>query len=155
MGCGTVTDLVLLWLSVSSSASFCARDAHNCLMPLCIGDFRIIFLRSERLLIAFLVRLIWHMVLPHYCAVHLKEMYVNFTAYIFIYKYITCFQWMYFTTIQRAIYHFLPDLVLHLFTFLCSPIIILSQMLDFIILLCTHDFSRVTFATELSTKLFY
>ncbi len=27
------------------------------------------------------------------------------------------------------------------------------QILDFIKLLCTHDFSRVTFATELSTNL--
>ncbi len=82
-------------------------------------------------------------------------MYFYFTAYIFIYKYMTCFPWMYFTTIQRAIYHFLPDLVLHLFTFLCSPIIIFFTNLNFIKWLCTHDFSRVTFATELSTNLVY
>ncbi len=62
---------------------------------------------------------------------------------------------MYFTTIQRAIYHFLPDLVLHLFTFLCSPKIFVSQILDLMILLCTHDFFRVIFATELSTNLVY
>ncbi len=62
---------------------------------------------------------------------------------------------MYFTTIQRAIYNFLPDLVLHLFTFLCSPINLFAQILDLIQLLCTHDFSRVNFATELSTKLVY
>ncbi len=31
----------------------------------------------------------------------------------------------------------------------------LSLILDFIKLLCTHDFSRVTFATELSTNLVY
>ncbi len=53
-----------------------------------------------------------------------KKCIFYFTAYIFLYKYITCFLWMYFTTIQRAIYiFFLPDVVLHLFTFLCSPII--------------------------------
>ncbi len=61
---------------------------------------------------------------------------------------------MYFTTIQRAIYNFVPDLVLHLFTFLYSSIIIFSQILDFI-KLCTHDFSRVNFSTELSNKLVY
>ncbi len=54
---------------------------------------------------------------------------------------------------QNIYIFFLPDLVLHVFTFLCSPIIIL--ILDFIKLLCTHDFSRVTFATELSTNLVY
>ncbi len=143
-----------LWLSVASSTPFCARDAHKCIMLLCIGAFRIIFLHNERLLIAFLVCLIWHMVLPHYCAVRLKEMYLNYTAYIFLCKYIACFPWMYFTTIQRAIYNFVPDLVLHLFTFLYSPIIIFSQILDFI-KLCTHDFSRVKFSTELSNKLVY
>ncbi len=59
--------------SVASSVSFCARDAHKCFMPLCIGALRIIiFLRNERLLIAYLVRFICYMVLPHYCAVHLK-----------------------------------------------------------------------------------
>ncbi len=60
-------------------------------MLLCIGAFHIIFLRNERILIAFLVNLICYMVLPRYCAVRLKEMYFNFTAYIFLYKYITCF----------------------------------------------------------------
>ncbi len=65
------------------------------------------------------------MVLPHYCAVRLKGMYFNFTAYIFLYKYVTYFPRMYFTTLQRAIYIFLPDLVLHLFTFLCSAIMYL------------------------------
>ncbi len=58
---------------------------------------------------------------------------------------------MYFTTIQ---YILLPNSVLHLFTFLCSQIyVFFPQILDFIKLLCTHDFSRVTFATELSTNL--
>ncbi len=38
-----------------------------------------------------------------------------------------------------------------------SPTVIYlySQILDFIQLLCTRDFSKVTFATELSTKLVY
>ncbi len=65
---------------------------------------------------------------------------------------------MYFTTIQRAIYNFfLPDLVLlvfYPFTYL-FPKKQFSLIFDFIKLLCTHDFSRVTFATELSTKLVY
>ncbi len=61
---------------------------------------------------------------------------------------------VFYNNTKRNIY-FLPDLVLHLFTFLCSPIMLLSQMFDFIKLLCTHDFSRVTFATELSTNLVY
>ncbi len=56
-------------------------SAHGMLISalcVCIGDFRIIiFLHSERLLIAFLVRLICHMVPPHYCAVHLKYIYLN------------------------------------------------------------------------------
>ncbi len=30
-----------------------------------------------------------------------------------------------------------------------------TKSLEFIKLLCTHDFSRVTFATELSTNLVY
>ncbi len=118
-------------------------------MPLCIGVFRIIFFANERLLIAFLVRLICYMVLPHFCAVLLKDMYFNFTAYYL-------FSLMYFTTTQRAIYNFfLPDLVLHLLTFLCSPIKKKSKSFELIKLLCTHDFSRVTFATELSTNLVY
>ncbi len=125
-------------------------------MLLWIGAFRIIFLNNERLLIAFLVPLICYMMLPHYCAVRLKEMYFNFTAYIFLYKYITCFPWVYFTTVQRAMYNFIftrfsPTLI----HFLCSPIIVFAQILDFIKLLCSHDFSRVTFATELSTNLVY
>ncbi len=62
---------------------------------------------------------------------------------------------MYFTTIQRAIYNYLPDLVLHSFTFLCSPIKKKSLILDFIKLMCTHDFSRVNFASELPTNLVY
>ncbi len=121
---GHLTNFWCFWQcgQVASSTPFCAQNAHKCLMPLYIGAFRIIFLHIERLLIAFLVRLICHMVLPHYWAVCLKEMYFNFTAYIFLYKYVTCFLWMYFTTIQRAIYNVLPDLILHLFTFLCSPI---------------------------------
>ncbi len=63
------------------------------------------------------------------------------------------FPLMYFTTIQRAMYIIL-HLVLYLFTFICSPIKTIALILDFI-KLCTHDFSRVTFATELSTNLVY
>ncbi len=101
----------MLWLSVASSAPFCARDAHK-----------------------------------HF----------NFKAHISLYKYITCFPLMYFTTIQRSIYiYFFPDLVLHLFTFLCSSKIVVLLILDFIQLLCTRDFSRVTFATDLPTNLVY
>ncbi len=107
-----------------------------------------------KLINAFLVCLICYMVLPHYCAVHLKEMYFNFTAYIFLYKYITYFPWMYFTTIQRAIYNYFTR---------CSPTRIhfslfpnnFSLILDFIKLLYTHNLSWVTFATELSTNLVY
>ncbi len=55
------------------------------------GAFRIIILLHNERLIACLVHLIYHMFLPHYCTIHLKEMYFNFTVYIFIYKYITWF----------------------------------------------------------------
>ncbi len=48
----------------------------------------IIFLRNERLFITFLVLPICHIVLPHYCAILLKEMSFNFTVYINIYIYI-------------------------------------------------------------------
>ncbi len=51
--------------------------------------------------------------------------------------------------------HIILHLVLHLFSFICSPInVFLLFILDFI-KLCTHDFSRVTFATELSPYLVY
>ncbi len=70
---------------------------------------------------------------------------------LYLYINILHFSWMYFTTIQRAMYNILPDLVQHLFTFICSPLsnfcLFFSQSLDFI-KLCTHDFSRVTFATD-------
>ncbi len=64
---------------------------------------------------------------------------------------------MYFTTIQRAIYtlffftRFSPTLI----HFSLFPNNFFSLILDFIQLLCTHDFSRVIFATELSTNLVY
>ncbi len=50
----------------------------------------------------------------------------------------------------------LPDLVLHIFTFICSPLnmFISLNVLDFI-KLCTHDFSRITFAAKLFTNLVY
>ncbi len=124
-------------------------------MPFCIVAFRIIFLHNERLLIAFLVRLTCYMLLPHYCAEMYKEMYLNFTAYIFLYKCITRFPWMYFTTIQRAIYIFFTRFSPTLIHFSLFPNNLVSLILDFIKLLCTHDFSRVTFATELSTNLVY
>ncbi len=87
--------------SVASSASFCARDAHKCFMPLCIGAFHIICLPNESLLIAFLVCLICHMVLPHYCAVRLKEMYLNFTAYSGANKYLMHCRFFKFSHLQR------------------------------------------------------
>ncbi len=136
-----------LRLRAASSASFCAQNPHKrfvparwdpvllqaqysahgmCISALCrsvFGAFRItILLQNERLFIAFIVGLIYHMFLPHYCAIHLKEMYFNFT-YIFTYKYITCFSWMCFKTIQRAMciilhYHF--RFVLHFYLFYCK-----------------------------------
>ncbi len=42
---------------------------------------------------------------------------------------------VFYNSTQEQYIIFLPDLVLHLFTFICSPII-----LDFFKLLCTHDF---------------
>ncbi len=144
-----------LWLSVASNVSFCTRDVHKCFMPLCIGAFHIIiFLCNERLLIAFLVHLICHMVLPHYCAVRLKEMYFNFTVYIFIYKYITCFPLLYFKQYkeQYIIFTRFSPTLIHFSLFHNKWFF--SQILD-LIKLCTHDFSRVTFATELSTNLVY
>ncbi len=94
------------------------------------GAFRIIILlQNERLLIAFLVRLIYHTFLLHYCAIHLKEMYFKFTVYIytFTYKYITCFSWMYFKTIQTAMYiilhyHFRFSPTLIPFYFICKNV---------------------------------
>ncbi len=59
----------VLWTSLCGlqSAAPARCDSvllHKCLMQLCIGAFRIIFLFNERLLIAFLVRFICYMVLP-------------------------------------------------------------------------------------------
>ncbi len=62
---------------------------------------------------------------------------------------------VFYNNTKRNIYIFVPDSVLHLLHFLCSPIIFFSLILDFIKLLCSHDFSRVTFATELSTNIVY
>ncbi len=56
-------------------------------MPLCIGAFRIIIcLDNERLLIAFLVHLLFGAA-SLLCSTF-KKMYFNFTAYIFIYIYV-------------------------------------------------------------------
>ncbi len=62
---------------------------------------------------------------------------------------------MYFTTIKRAIYFFsrLSPKLIHLYSLF--PNKKKSLILDFINLLCTHDFARVNFATELSTNLVY
>ncbi len=70
-----------------------------------------------------LVRLICHTGLPHYCAVHLKEMSFHFT--VFIYKYITFFHECILQQYKEqciSFYIFILDLVLHVFTFICSPI---------------------------------
>ncbi len=105
------------------------HSAHKCLVLLCI-----LFLCNERFLIAFLVRLICYMLLPHYCAVCLKEMYFHF----YIYLYINILLVFHECILQqyKEQYTFLPDLVLHLFTFLCSPIKKNPLILDFIKLLC-------------------
>ncbi len=51
----------------------------------------------------------------------------------------------------------LPDLVLHLLTFICSPLnnVDSPKCLDFIKLvwMWTHDFSRASFAVDLSANL--
>ncbi len=73
--------------------------------------------------------------------------------YIYIYKNLFSMNIFYNNKKEQYIY-FLPDLVLHLLTFLCYPIIHFSVILD-LIKLCTHDFSRVTFTTELSTNIVY
>ncbi len=77
----------------------------------------------KRLLIAFLVHLICHMVLPHYCAVRLKEMYLNFIVYIYIYILLVFHECILQQYKEQHIF-FIPDLVLHLFSFLCSQIIV-------------------------------
>ncbi len=73
------------WDSVLLQAQHSAHGMRiSALCRSVFGAFRIIILlHNERLLIAFLVRLIYHMFLPHYCAIHLKEMSFNFTVYIF------------------------------------------------------------------------
>ncbi len=84
------------------------------------------------------------MVLPRYCAVRLKEMYLNFYS-IYMFSVNVSYNNTKYIILKYNII-FVSYLVLHLFTFLCFPIIIFAQILDFIELLCTHDFSRVTFA---------
>ncbi len=48
----------------------------------------------------------------------------NIFSFYSLYLYINTFtfSFIYFTTIQRAMCNILPDLVLHLFTFICSPL---------------------------------
>ncbi len=62
---------------------------------------------------------------------------------------------MYFTTIQRAIYKKITRFSPTLIHFSLFPNNLFSQIFDFIKLLCTRDFSRVAFATELPTNLVY
>ncbi len=67
---------------------------------------------------------------------------------------------MYFTTIQRLIYIYIYIYLFIRFSATLIPFSLFpnkkkSNILDFIQLMCTHDFSRVTFATELSTNLVY
>ncbi len=120
--------------------------------------FRIIILfHNERLLIAFLVHLFYHMFLPRYCAIHLKEMSFNFTVYIFIYNYITCFSWILQQYKEQCIsfYIIILDLVLHLFAFICSTlnnVFFFPMNFRFYKIIVIY---RVTFATELSTNLDY
>ncbi len=74
------TSLCGLWSAMPARCEPVLHEAHHSVhgmhisaLCVCIGALHIIiFLRNERLLIAFLVRLICHMVLPHYCAVRLK-----------------------------------------------------------------------------------
>ncbi len=61
---------------------------------------------------------------------------------------------MYFTTIQREIYIFVTRFSYTLMFFSLFPNNFFPLILDFI-KLCTHDFSRVSFATELSINLVY
>ncbi len=71
--------------SVFHEAYYSAHGMLISALCVCIGDFRIIiFLRNERLLIAFLVRLICHMVLPHYCAVFKIHLFKLNSIYIYI-----------------------------------------------------------------------
>ncbi len=59
-------------------------------------------------------------------------------------------------TIQRATCDILPDLVLNFFTFIYKFVFVNKNVSHgFIKLMCNHDFSRVSFAAELSTKLVY
>ncbi len=100
-------------------------------MPLCIGAFRIIiFLSNEP------------------CSM--------FKRNVFKFYSITCFPLMYFTTIQGAIYiYFFTRFSPTLIHFSLFPNIFFSLILDFIKLLCPRDFSRVSFATELSANVVY
>ncbi len=62
---------------------------------------------------------------------------------------------MYFTAIQKAVCNIWPDVVTHLLLFVPHYIMFFfTKSFDFI-KLCTHDFSRVNLATELSTNLVY
>ncbi len=112
---------------VVSSRSFCARDAHKRFVPLCIEAFRfIIFLHNDRLLIAFLFRLLYQMLLPHYCAIHKTKYFI--VGPIYLYINILLYMWYYWWLVMlhialcMVVKYILPDLVQHLFTFICSPL---------------------------------
>ncbi len=60
------------------------------------------------------------MVLPHYCAGRLKDC-LLLLQYIYLYINILCSMNV-FDNNTKSNVSFLPDLILHLFTFLCSPI---------------------------------
>ncbi len=84
-----------------------------------------------------------------------KEMYFNFTAYIFLYKYITCFHECILQQYKEQYIFFFTRFSPILIHFSLFPNNLFSLILNFIKLLCTHSFSRVTFSTELSTNLVY
>ncbi len=71
-----------LFMRSAARCDTVALQAHHSVHGMCIsalcrsvfGAFCInILLHNERLLIVFLVHLIYHMFLAHYCAIHLKE----------------------------------------------------------------------------------
>ncbi len=63
------------------------------------------------------------MFLPHYCAIHLKEMSFNFTVYIYLH--INIYLVFHECILKQykeqyiSFYIIILDLVLHLFTFIC------------------------------------
>ncbi len=96
------------------------------------------------------------MVLPHYCAVRLKEMYLHFTAYIYFYiNILLVFHECILQQYKKQYIIFFTRFSHTLIHFSLFPNTFFSLILDLIKLLCTPDFSIVTFTTELSTNLVY